>query len=129
MIDIAWGLILSGLPFSFMAILGFLGLSGMLIKNGIVLIEQIQYNRGPGKMAPNDAVIDAAVSRLRPVSMAAGTTVLGMLPLMWDVFYSSMAATVAGGLIGATVLTLIVIPIFYFFFYRITQTEKTNFKP
>ncbi len=124
MIGVAWGLILSNLPFSFMAILGFLGLSGMLIKNGIVLIEQIQYNRGPGGMSPYDAVVDAAVSRLRPVSMAAGTTVLGMLPLMWDVFYSSMAATVAGGLIGATVLTLIVIPIFYFFFYRINHTEK-----
>ena len=119
LIGVAWGLILSGLPFSFMAILGFLGLSGMLIKNGIVLIEQIQYNRGPGAMSPYEAVVDAAVSRLRPVAMAAGTTVLGMLPLMWDVFYSSMAATVAGGLIGATILTLIVIPIFYVYFYRI----------
>ncbi|MDO5582270.1 MAG: efflux RND transporter permease subunit [Planctomycetia bacterium] len=118
-IGVAWGLILPGLPFSFMAILGFLGLSGMLIKNGIVLIEQIQYNRGPGGMDPYNAVVDAAVSRLRPVTMAAGTTVLGMFPLMWDVFYSSMAATVAGGLIGATVLTLIIIPIFYVMFYRI----------
>lgn len=123
-IGVTWGLILTGLPFSFMAILGFLGLSGMLIKNGIVLIEQIQYNRHSGEMTPYEAVVDAAVSRLRPVSMAAGTTVLGMFPLMWDVFYSSMAATVAGGLIGATVLTLIVIPIFYVMFYHIKDPDK-----
>ena len=119
LIGVTWGLILTGLPLSFLAIIGFLGLSGMLIKNGIILIEQIQYNVGPGGMEPYKALVDATVSRLRPVSMAAGTTVLGMLPLMRDVFFASMAATVIGGLIGATLLTLIAIPIFYAGFYRI----------
>ncbi|MDO4582723.1 MAG: efflux RND transporter permease subunit [Planctomycetia bacterium] len=118
LIGVTWGLIFSNLPFSFMAILGLLGLSGMLIKNGIILIEQVQFNRDVAGMRPYEAVVDAAVSRMRPVCMAAGTTVLGMLPLMWDPFYNSMGATVAGGLIGATALTLLVVPLFYVILYR-----------
>ncbi|MGL6225483.1 MAG: efflux RND transporter permease subunit [Thermoguttaceae bacterium] len=118
-IGVTWGLLLSGLPFSFMAILGLLGLSGMLIKNGIILIEQVQINRYETGMPPYQAVVEAAVSRLRPVCMASGTTVLGMLPLMWHPFYASMGATIAGGLVGATALTLIVVPLFYVIFYRL----------
>lgn len=118
-IGVTWGLLLSNLAFGFMAILGLLGLSGMLIKNAIVLIEQIQYNRLEILMDPYTAVVEAAVSRLRPVCMAAGTTVLGMLPLMWHPFYASMGATIAGGLIGATALTLILVPLLYVLLYRI----------
>ncbi|MDO4573588.1 MAG: efflux RND transporter permease subunit [Planctomycetia bacterium] len=120
-IGVAWSLIAAQLSFSFMAILGFLGLSGMLIKNGIILIEQTQYNRKVARMEPYPAIVEAAVSRLRPVSMAAGTTVLGMAPLMWDPFYNSMAVTVAGGLIGATALTLLVVPLFYVILYRVKK--------
>ena len=118
-IGITAGLLSSGIAFGFMAILGTLGLTGMLIKNAIVLIEQIQYNRHQLKMEAYSATVDAAVSRLRPVCMASGTTVLGILPLMWHPFYASMAATITGGLIGSTVLTLILVPLLYVQFYRI----------
>lgn len=122
-IGVTWALLGSGLPFGFMAILGLLGLSGMLIKNGIVLIEQIQYNRYEAEMEPFAAVVEASVSRIRPVTMAAGTTVLGMLPLMWHPFYASMGATIAGGLVCATALTLLVVPLFYVILYRIYPTK------
>ncbi len=117
-VGVAAGLLLSGLPFGFMAILGFLGLTGMLIKNAIVLIDEIDANKALG-LAPYRSVLDAATSRLRPVTMASGTTVLGMTPLLWDPFYCSMGATVAGGLIGSTILVLLVVPLFYVLFFRI----------
>ncbi|MEA1950363.1 MAG: efflux RND transporter permease subunit [Planctomycetota bacterium] len=117
-VGVAFGLLILNLPFGFMAILGLLGLSGMLIKNAIVLIDEIEVNKHKG-VEPYNAVLDAAVSRLRPVVMASGTTVLGMTPLIWDPFYKVMAATISSGLIGSTVLTLVVIPLFYKLFYRI----------
>lgn len=117
-IGVAWGLLLFRIPFGFMAILGFLGLSGMLIKNAIVLIDQIALELAAGK-APYRAVLDSAVSRMRPVLMASGTTILGMTPLILDPFYSGMAATIMSGLLAGTVLTLVVVPLFYVLFYRI----------
>ena len=117
-VGVAFGLLILNMPFGFMAILGLLGLSGMLIKNAIVLIDEIEVNKHKGA-EPYDAVMDAAVSRLRPVVMASGTTVLGMTPLIWDPFYKVMAATISSGLIGSTVLTLVVVPVFYKLFYRI----------
>ena len=123
-VGVTAGLLLTGIPFGFMAILGYLGLSGMLIKNAIVLIDEIDENLSKG-IEPYQAVLDAAVSRLRPVSMASGTTVLGMAPLMWDPFYQGLAATVAGGLIGSTILVLLVVPLFYVLFYRI-KPEKAG---
>lgn len=122
-IGVTAGLLLTGLPFGFMSILGYLGLSGMLIKNAIVLIEEIDLNEAQGVDSYN-AVLDAGVSRLRPVTMASGTTVLGMAPLMWDPFYQGMAATVAGGLIGSTVLALVVVPLFYVLFFRIRPHKQ-----
>jgi multidrug efflux pump subunit AcrB len=117
-VGVAFGLLILGLPFGFMAILGLLGLSGMLIKNAIVLIDEIETNKKKG-IEPYNAVLDAAVSRLRPVVMASGTTVLGMTPLIWDPFYKVMAATISSGLIGSTILTLVVVPLFYKLFFRI----------
>lgn len=84
----------------------------MLIKNGIVLVEQIRLEKGQGKEY-QDAVIDASLSRVRPVSMAAITTVLGMLPLLTDDFFKSMAVVIMFGLSFATVLTLVVVPVMY----------------
>jgi multidrug efflux pump subunit AcrB len=121
-IGITAGLLLLQLPFGFMAILGFLGLSGMLIKNAIVLIDQVNLERREGK-APYPAILDSAVSRLRPVSMASGTTILGMTPLLSDPFYQVMAATVASGLVAATILTLVVVPLFFKLFYRVKCEE------
>ncbi|MDY0375481.1 MAG: efflux RND transporter permease subunit [Desulfobacterium sp.] len=120
---IAAGLLLTGFPFGFMAILGFLGLSGMLIKNAIVLIEQVEILLGKGH-APYKAVLDSSVSRVRPVVMASGTTILGMVPLVFDPMFASMAVTIMGGLFVATFLTLIVVPVLYCVFYRIRSEKR-----
>ena len=117
-IGVAVGLWIFNLSFSFMAILGFLGLTGMLIKNAIILIDQINLDLKTGKSQYN-AVLDSAVSRLRPVTMAAGTTILGMLPLVIDPFYANMAVTIMGGLCAATFLTLILVPVLYCILYRV----------
>ena len=117
-IGVAIGLWIFNLSFSFMAILGFLGLAGMLIKNAIILIDQINLDLSAGK-SQYHAVLDSAVSRLRPVTMAAGTTILGMLPLVTDPFYANMAVTIMGGLCAATFLTLLLVPVLYSIFYSV----------
>lgn len=111
-IGVTSGLLALNTPFGFMALLGFLSLSGMLVKNGIVLLDQIELEISSGK-DKYQAVVDASVSRVRPVCMAAITTVLGMVPLLPDVFFKPMAVTIMFGLGFATVLTLIVVPILY----------------
>ena len=111
-IGVSFGLLLLGAPFGFIALLGFLSLSGMLVKNCIVLLEQINLERSEGKAAFN-AVFDSAVSRVRPVSMAAITTILGMIPLLGDVFFASLAVVIMFGLGFATVLTLVFMPVLY----------------
>ncbi len=112
LIGVTVGLLVCGQPFGFMALLGLLSLVGMMIKNAIVLIDEIGLQLEAGK-APLDAIVDSGVSRLRPVSMAALTTVLGMIPLVVDAFFASMAVTVMFGLTFATVLTLVVVPVLY----------------
>ncbi|MDP0588362.1 MAG: efflux RND transporter permease subunit [Candidatus Endonucleobacter bathymodioli] len=121
LIGVVTGLLLLDAPFSFMALLGLLSLSGMLIKNGIVLVEQINLELGDGR-GGQDAIFHASVSRARPVCMAALTTVLGMIPLLFDTFFQSMAITIIFGLGFATVLTLIILPVIYSLLY------KTSFK-
>ena len=120
-VGVAAGLIIANKPFGFMAMLGFLSLTGMLIKNEIVLLDEINLQIKNGK-TPYYAVIDAAVSRVRPVSMAAFTTVLGMVPLMWDAFFAPMAVTIMGGLTFGTILTLIVVPVIYCAIFKIHLT-------
>lgn len=122
MIGVTCGLLLTGQPFGFMALLGFLSLSGMLIKNAIILIDEINTQLKNGK-EPLPAVVDSSVSRMRPVAMAAFTTVLGMLPLIFDAFFAAMAVTIMFGLTFACVLTLIVVPVLYAMFYRIGKTS------
>ncbi|WP_320006925.1 efflux RND transporter permease subunit [Maridesulfovibrio sp.] len=117
-IGVSCGLLATGEAFGFMALLGFLSLSGMLIKNAIVLLDQINLELAEGK-EPYQAVVDSALSRIRPVAMAAGTTILGMLPLVTDAFFSAMAVTIMAGLAFATVLTLLVVPVLYTMFYKI----------
>ena len=101
-IGVSVGLLLANEPFGFMALLGFLSLSAMLIKNAIVLIDEINLEGSPGR-TPLEAVLNAGVSRIRPVSMAAGPTVLGILPLFADPFFFGMAVTCIGGLSFSTV--------------------------
>lgn len=116
------GLLLTGGSFGFMALLGFLSLFGMLIKNAIVLVEEIerQINQGTPRFK---AIIDGSQSRLRPVALAAGTTILGMIPLLWDPFFVNMAITIMGGLAFATLLTMFAVPVFYALFFHIRTDE------
>jgi len=124
-IGVTAGLLLTDQPFGFMALLGFLSLSGMLIKNAIVLIDEINVQVRGGKELFT-AVVDSGVSRLRPVSMAALTTVLGMIPLLTDAFFVAMAVTIMFGLAFATVLTLIVVPVLYACFYRVRSPQAVG---
>ncbi len=118
LIGVTWGLLAADQPFGFMALLGFMSLSGMLIKNAIVLIDEIAAQRRDGKEAYH-AVVDSGLSRMRPVMMAALTTILGMIPLLLDAFFVSMAVTIMAGLLVATVLTLVVVPVLYVILYRV----------
>ncbi|MBE4588615.1 efflux RND transporter permease subunit [Vibrio navarrensis] len=117
-IGVTTGLLALNTPFGFMALLGFLSLSGMLLKNGIVLLDQIEIEMKSGK-GPYIAVVDASLSRVRPVCMAAITTILGMVPLLPDIFFKPMAVTIMFGLGFATVLTLIVVPVLYRLFHKV----------
>jgi len=120
MIGVTLGFLLTGIPFGFMALLGLLSLSGMLVKNGIVLVDEIQLQLASGKDALQ-AVEDASISRVRPVAMAALTTILGMSPLLTDAFFQSMAVVIMFGLGFATLLTLVVLPVLYCVFYGIKE--------
>ncbi|ATG79940.1 efflux RND transporter permease subunit [Pseudoalteromonas sp. 1_2015MBL_MicDiv] len=122
-IGVSAGLLIMNTPFSFMGLLGLLSLSGMLIKNGIVLVDQINLELREGK-SPYEAVFDSGVSRVRPVAMAAITTILGMIPLLFDVFFQSMAVTIMFGLGFATILTLIVVPVLYTVIFRIDYEPR-----
>ncbi|MBQ4891363.1 efflux RND transporter permease subunit [Shewanella sp. MMG014] len=124
LIGVVSGLLLFDAPFSFMALLGLLSLTGMIIKNGIVLVDQINVELREGK-DPYQAVVDSSVSRVRPVLMAAITTMLGMVPLLSDAFFGSMAITIIFGLGFASILTLIVLPVTYTIAFRIPYQGKT----
>jgi multidrug efflux pump subunit AcrB len=122
LIGVTAGLLLTSQPFGFMALLGFMSLSGMLIKNAIVLIDEINAQLAEGK-DPYDAIVMSGVSRLRPVAMAALTTVLGMIPLLADAFFVAMAVTIMFGLAFATVLTLVIIPVLFAVFFNVPSPK------
>ena len=90
----------------------------MIIRNSVILIDQIQKHEAAGER-PRDAIIDSAILRLRPIMLTAAAAILGMLPLMFNIFWGPMAVAIAGGLIVATVLTLLVLPVMYAAAYRI----------
>jgi len=117
-IGVVLGLLILGKAFDFFALLGLLGLVGMNIKNAVVLVSEIDARRAAGE-PPYRALITATRSRIVPVAMASGTTILGMLPLLFDSMFGGMAATVMGGLFVATFLTVGVLPVVYALFYRI----------
>ena len=114
-------MLLSGQPMTFMAIIGMLGLIGMMVKNAIVLVDEIGRLQTEEKATPYTAVVEATVSRVRPVLMASLTTIVGMIPLVGDPMYSSMAITIMGGLTVGTVITLILLPLFYAALFRIRK--------
>ena len=122
LIGVTLGLLVTGQPFGFVALLGAMSLAGMMIKNGIVLLDQINLEKADGKNDYN-AVIDAAISRLRPVLLAAGTTILGVIPLLGDVFWVSMAVTIMFGLAAGIPLTMILVPVLYAIFFKVEPGE------
>ena len=117
-IGITFSLLVFDGAFDFMSLLGALALIGLLIKNAIVLIEEIDQQIAEGKAALS-AILDAAVSRMRPVVLAAATTILGMIPLLADVFFVNMSLTIMGGLAFATLLTLVIVPVLYAMLFRV----------
>ena len=119
-IGMVFGLLLTGFEFGFFCIAGWLGLLGMIVKNVIVLLDEVNVQRRAG-VEPYTAVIEATVSRVRPVLMAALTTVFGSIPLLFDVVFGGMAATIVFGLSFATLLTLFVTPALYAIFYKIAK--------
>ncbi|MBY6095291.1 efflux RND transporter permease subunit [Ferrimonas balearica] len=118
LVGVSAGLIAFQTPFEFMAILGTLSLVGMMVKNAIVLVDQADQDVKAG-MAPYYAIIDAAMSRARPVVLGAMTTILGVAPLIGDAFFKSMSAVIMVGLLVATVLTLVVVPLYYSMIFRV----------
>lgn len=124
-VGVSAGLLAVNGAFDFMSMLGALSLIGLLIKNAIVLIDEIDQQIADGN-ARFDAILDAAVSRMRPVMLAAGTTILGLIPLLTDVFFVNMSVTIMAGLGFATVLTLIVVPTLYATLFGIGNDERKD---
>jgi len=118
-IGVSYGLLITGKAFGFMAIIGTLGLMGMMIKNAVVLLDQINVEIREGKEVLH-AIIDSAVSRMRPVMMASFTTILGMIPLISDELFGGMAVAIMFGLMIGTIITLIIVPVLYAIFYKVS---------
>ncbi|MBB4266521.1 efflux RND transporter permease subunit [Roseospira visakhapatnamensis] len=124
-VGVTVGLLLTGEPFGFMALLGVLSLQGMLIKNGIVLVDQVETGMRDG-LAPYDAVLAGSIGRLVSITVGALTTALGLIPLLFDTFFRAMAVSIMGGLLFGTVLTLIVLPVLYTLAFRIGTRPRAG---
>ena len=123
LIGVAVGMLLTGFDFGFFPIAGWLGLLGMIIKNVIVLIDEINVQHGNG-VDLYTCIVEATVVRTRPVLMAATTTIFGMVPLLFDIAFGGMAATIIFGLTFATLLTLFVTPALYAIFYNVKENQR-----
>jgi multidrug efflux pump subunit AcrB len=124
LIGITVGLLTFNVPFGFVALLGAMSLAGMMIKNAVVLLDQVNLNLTDG-MLPYDAIIEAAVSRLRPVMLAAATTVFGVIPLLQDVFWVGLSVTLMVGLTFGSVLTMVIVPVLYATIFRLRARESS----
>ncbi|OUR60286.1 hypothetical protein A9Q74_13790 [Colwellia sp. 39_35_sub15_T18] len=123
MIGVVFGLVVTGVLLEFMGILGLLSLSGLLIQNGIILVDRMDTEIEEGK--PRfDTIIDSAASRVRPVVLGSFTTALGVIPLFFDAFFQSMAVVIVFGLSFATLLTLLIVPVLYATFLRVNSNES-----
>ena len=128
LIGIVAGLLAFDVAFGFVALLGAMSLSGMMIKNAVVLLDQVKLNLSEG-MGDYDAIVEAAVSRLRPVMLAAATTVLGVAPLLQDVFWIGLSVTLMVGLSFGTLLTMVVLPVLYAMLFRIRAKGVEDAEP
>jgi len=122
---VAGALLLLGRPFGFVALLGVIALMGMIQRNSVILIDQIELNRNAG-VSTWDAIVTAAVWRLRPIVLTAAAAVLAMIPLSRNVFWGPMAVAIMGGLIVATVLTLLALPAMYAAWFRVKKPEAED---
>ena len=114
-------LLITDTPFTFLAILGFMGLIGMMVKNAIVLVDEITRLSTEEGMHMYHAVINATLSRVRPVMLASFTTIVGMIPLIPDPMYGSLAVVVIGGLFVGTIVTLLLLPLFYSMLFKVRK--------
>jgi len=117
---VAAALLLLDRPFAFVALLGVIALTGMIMRNSVILIDQIEQDRRKGVPA-RDAIVEAAVRRFRPIVLTAAAAVLAMIPLSRSVFWGPMAAAIMGGLIVATALTLLALPAMYAAWFRVRR--------
>ncbi len=127
-IGVTVGLLVTGFPFGFIALLGVLSLSGMMIKNVIVLLDEIRGNKGEG-MDEHEAIVRAALSRLRPVLLTSATTFLGVLPLIQDVLWNGLAVAISGGLLFGTVMTMVFVPTLYAIVFKVRKGKPAAPEP
>ena len=122
LIGVVFGLVITGIPLEFMVLLVLLSLSGLLIQNGIILVDRMDFEIQEGKLRI-DAIVDSAASRVRPVVLGSFTTALGVIPLFFDAFFQSMAVVLVFGLTFATLLTLLIVPVLYAALLNIDSKE------
>jgi multidrug efflux pump subunit AcrB len=118
-------LLVSNRPFGFVALLGLIALAGMIMRNTVILVDQIDRDIAAGH-GRHRAVVDATIRRARPVALTALAAILGMIPLAGSVFWGPMAITIMGGLLVATVLTLVVVPALYALWFRVRTDERSD---
>ncbi|HEV2098018.1 MAG TPA: efflux RND transporter permease subunit, partial [Stellaceae bacterium] len=128
LIGVVAALLVSGQPLGFVAILGVLALVGMIAKNAVILIEQIEAERRTG-MPVREAVVEASTSRFRPILLTASSTVLGLIPIAFTVFWGAMAFAIMGGLLVASLLTLVFLPTLYVTWFERRETSRSGAVP
>ncbi|HET7717055.1 MAG TPA: efflux RND transporter permease subunit [Bauldia sp.] len=124
-IGVVVALLATGTPFGFIALLGVIALTGMIVRNSVILVDRIEYNHEQG-LSTWDAVLEATEHRLRPILLTASAAILGMIPIMHDVFWGPMAYAIAGGLAGATLLTLLFLPALYVVWFRVKPPPRDH---
>ena len=122
-IGVVAALLFTRTPFGFIALLGVIALGGMIVRNSVILVDRIEYNHDQG-LPTWDAILEATEHRLRPILLTASAAILGMIPIMHDVFWGPMAYAIAGGLAGATLLTLLFLPALYVAWFRVKPPEE-----
>ncbi|MFZ3323530.1 MAG: efflux RND transporter permease subunit [Usitatibacter sp.] len=125
LIGVASALLIFNVPFGFVAMLGTIALAGMIMRNSVILVDQIDHDIEAGS-EPADAIVDATVRRFRPIMLTAAAAVLAMIPLTRSAFYGPMAVAIMGGLVVATVLTLLFLPALYAAWFRVARTVSTD---
>ena len=126
-IGVSIGLLLTGKPMGFVVQLGILALAGIIMRNSVILIDQISQHLRKGEPLW-DAIINATITRFRPIMLTAAAAILGMVPLISSVFWGPMAVAIAAGLLGATILTLLVLPTIYAAWYKAVPTADAGEK-